>query len=325
MNLEKRFIITIFLSLLILFILKAFLHSEKIIIVKLRQNVVVNKDNVYLKDIAIVIGNKKLNSLFITKSPSPSNSIYLNKNFIYQKIKTYLKNGKISIYGPENIKITRNYYLYPKEIIDKLCINFLKQHEKEIFKENKWDIIKIISPERIILPYKNVDVRVVFNENKIFNRIVLNLLFLKQNEEKILTKVNAIIFVKIYKKVLVAKFNIPYRKKLFPDMFEVKEVAVTNPNLHYVKSLKDIVGKISARFIKEGELLTEDMIKSPPLVRRGDLVQVIATDGKGIVISTIGKALDNGFLNNTIRIMNIKSGKVFIGEVRGEDKVIVRF
>jgi len=325
MNLEKRFIITVFILLLLLFLCRALKAENKKIVIKLKDNAVVERDYVYLKDIALVIGNDKLKNLKIAKSPYCGEFIYLNKYFIETQIRNFLKDKKFLLYGPRNIKVTRKYFVYTKEIIKKICLNFLKQHEKEIFKNNRWKLIKIISPPRLILPYKDADVKVELNENNIFNKLLLMITFYKRGTDIQLRKINAIAFVEIYKKVFVAKRNIPYNHLLSSDMFEYLEVPVKRMDIDYVKDASEIQGKISTRFIRKGEILTYNMIKSPPLVKRGSIVHVYATDGKGIIITTIGKALDDGFKDSFIRVMNVKSGKVFMARVKGLNEVIVRF
>ncbi len=325
MNLEKRFIITFFILLLILFLFKALKAENKKIVIKLKDNAIVEHDYIYLKDIALVVGNNRLKNLKIAKSPYCGEFIFLNKYFIESQIRNFLKNKKFYLYGPRNIKVTRKYFIYSKDIIKKICFNFLKQHEKEIFRNNKWKLIKIISPPRIILPYKNADVKVELNGNHIFNKLLLMITFYKNGTNIQLRKINAIVFVEIYKKVFVAKRNIQFNQLLSPDMFEYLELPVKRSDIDYVKNASEIQGKISTRFIRKGEILTYNMIKSPPLVKRGSIVHVYATDGKGIIITTIGKALDDGFKNSIIRVMNVKSGKVFMAKVKGLNEVVVKF
>jgi flagella basal body P-ring formation protein FlgA len=60
------------------------------------------------------------------------------------------------------------------------------------------------------------------------------------------------------------------------------------------------------------------------MIKRGEIVTVIA-QSKGITITTKGKALENGYYNSAIRVLNMKSGKVFSGTVSGYGKVNIVF
>ncbi len=318
---EKRFIIIISLSLLLLFILKVFLHSENEIIVKLKDVSYVKNDKVYLKDIGLVIGDESLKNVKIITSPPAGQYIYVNRNFILNIIKS--KTDKIvKVYGNENIKIVRQTFIYSKELINNLVSNFLKKHSKEIFKNSKWSIIKIISPPKVLLPYENTDVKITCNDENITNRIILNVVFLKNNLP--IKKINVIVFFNVIKKIVVAKRNINAREIITKDAIELKEVAIRNFNLNYATDINSLLGKQATRFIKKGNFITLNMVKTPPVIKRGSLVKVIATDGN-IVISTIGKALENGTMNSPIRVMNLNSGKIFIGKIIGQNEVIVNF
>ncbi len=325
MTKEKRFILTIFILLIILFVFKVLLHGENSIIIKLKQNSFVSDNYIYLKDISLIVGDKKLENIKIAKSPEAAQSVYINKGYIYNIVQSKVKDKKIQIIGPENIKITRRYFIFNEKIIKNLCINFLKQHSNQIFGSNRWRILQIICPDQIILPYKNVDVQIKYDDSQKTNRLPLQITFYKKNSYQILKKVNITIFFEIFKKVVVARQNISIRKIITPTMIMTKEVPIKNFYSNYITSIKNVVGKITTRFIRQGQVITLDMVKTPPLVKRGQLVKVIATDGKGILITTIGKALENGFLNNYIRVMNITSGKVFLAKVNGLNQVIVRF
>ena len=319
---EKRFILIISVSLILLFILKALLHGEnKEIVIKLKDISYVKSENVKLKDIALIIGDDKIKNIKIIASPNAGQFIYINKNFIKNIVQAHT-NKKFKIFGSENIKIIRQTFIYSKELLKKLVINFLSTHSKEIFKNDKWNIIKIIAPPKVLLPYENANVKITCDNEHITNRILLNVSFYKDNTP--IKRINVIVFFKIFKKVVVANQDIYPRKIITPEMIKLKEVAIKNFNLNYVVNPDFIIGKQATRYIRNGSLITKNMVKVPPAVKRGSIIKVIASDGN-IVITTLGKALENGVLNANIRVMNLNSGKIFIGKIVAPGEVIVRF
>ncbi len=109
---EKRFILIISVSLILLFILKALLHGEnKEIVIKLKDISYVKSENVKLKDIALIIGDDKIKNIKIITSPTAGQFVYINKNFIKNIVQAHT-NKKFKIFGSENIKIIRQTFIY---------------------------------------------------------------------------------------------------------------------------------------------------------------------------------------------------------------------
>ncbi|PLV60343.1 flagellar basal body P-ring formation chaperone FlgA [Thermotoga sp. KOL6] len=78
--------------------------------------------------------------------------------------------------------------------------------------------------------------------------------------------------------------------------------------------VSDVVGKVSKRYLREGTVLTKKMLKDPPEVVRGQIVPAYVALG-GIKVSTFVEVLENGYLGETIRAMNVESRKYVYGKV----------
>ena len=65
-------------------------------------------------------------------------------------------------------------------------------------------------------------------------------------------------------------------------------------------------------------------ITSIPLVRRGDIVDVIAAEG-ALMISLKGKAIEDGADGDMIRVSNLSTSKKFQAQVVDDKKVRVIF
>ncbi len=81
---------------------------------------------------------------------------------------------------------------------------------------------------------------------------------------------------------------------------------------------------IFARAVGAGRPLTWRDIAVRPLVRKGDLVEVSATDGT-LSITMKGLAMQNGAQGETVQIRNLDSKKDFTAFVIDENRVQVRF
>ena len=123
-------------------------------------------------------------------------------------------------------------------------------------------------------------------------------------------------------RVAIAKQNIP--KNTFIDQKHLKlaERKLSGSDFGAMTELSDIVGKISKNNIAKGSIITEKMLKSLPLVARGDTI-TIAVYSKLLRIRTKGITLQNGDYGQLIRVKNLNSKKTLLGEVIGPKMVRV--
>jgi flagellar basal body P-ring formation protein FlgA len=70
----------------------------------------------------------------------------------------------------------------------------------------------------------------------------------------------------------------------------------------------DAVGQTSRRMLRAGDVLRNNSLTAPVLVKRGDAVVMIARV-EGIEISTAGEALDAGARGAIVRVRNTSSGQ----------------
>lgn len=79
-----------------------------------------------------------------------------------------------------------------------------------------------------------------------------------------------------------------------------------------------------ARYVSAGRLLTWHDITRRPLVRKGSLVEVSATEGQ-LQITMKALAMENGSQGDTVTVRNPESRKDFAAMVVDENRVQVRF
>jgi flagella basal body P-ring formation protein FlgA len=87
-----------------------------------------------------------------------------------------------------------------------------------------------------------------------------------------------------------------------------------------VSNPADVVGQISRRMLRPGDILRAGQLSSPVLVKRGDAVSMVARRD-GIEVSTAGEALDAGGKGAMVRVRNASSGQVVRMRVTGPGTV----
>ena len=130
---------------------------------------------------------------------------------------------------------------------------------------------------------------------------------------------NATIYVEITLPVLVANTLINRNEMITRDMLSHQSIRLKSPKA-IMTSIDQTVGSYTARRVRQGQLLTENLIKKPFLVNKGDEVLIVAKKGE-FEASTKGIALEHGKLNEQIKIQNKNSHKVISGRVFAQGKV----
>lgn len=93
---------------------------------------------------------------------------------------------------------------------------------------------------------------------------------------------------------------------------------------NFVSDLQEVLGKRTKRRIPAGTVLRPDLVDLPCLIRRRDVVTIIAR-ANGLEISTLGEARQRGRLGDRIRVVNLDSKKNVYGRVMDKNTVAVDF
>jgi flagellar basal body P-ring formation protein FlgA len=80
---------------------------------------------------------------------------------------------------------------------------------------------------------------------------------------------------------------------------------------------------IFTRAVQPDRLLIWRDLAARPIVRRGQVVEVVAQSGP-VSVSLKGMAMQDGARNETIRIRNIQSNREFTAQVTGENRAVIR-
>jgi flagella basal body P-ring formation protein FlgA len=81
---------------------------------------------------------------------------------------------------------------------------------------------------------------------------------------------------------------------------------------------------ILARQVPADRMLTWQDVARRPLVRKGDIVDVVASEG-GLLVTMKAQAVENGVRGDIVTVRNIETRKDISGQVVDEDRVEVRF
>ena len=104
------------------------------------------------------------------------------------------------------------------------------------------------------------------------------------------------------------------------DNSRIERREITEVSNRFFEIKDTLLGQIADRSILAGKIITEDYIKEPLLVRKGDNVKIVSSVNDAVV-SVEGEALRDGSLGAKVPVRNMLTGKRVTAYVVGESAV----
>ena len=129
--------------------------------------------------------------------------------------------------------------------------------------------------------------------------------------------------VRVERDVVVAVKPIRAGQRISADMVKVERMMIGLEGKDAFEKVRDVLGKIPSRSIGKGEFIKRSDLRLPVIVRRGDVVMIVARYGM-IKITARGRAVENGKLGDVIEVENLSSKRHIRAEVISPGVVMVR-
>lgn len=121
--------------------------------------------------------------------------------------------------------------------------------------------------------------------------------------------------------VLVSTKPLSRETVLGPDDVKiVKKWYVRMPST-VLTDAEEAIGKVLTQSIRANGEITKAMLKTPLMIRRGNIVRIVAESGS-LAITTVGLSEDNGGRGDIVRVKNLSSNKIVYAKV--VDQALVR-
>ncbi len=121
---------------------------------------------------------------------------------------------------------------------------------------------------------------------------------------------------------VVLKQGVSRGQTFAPGDVEVREVTITSPHGRPLTDVDDVIGQTAAALLREGAVVYPEHLRSPVMVKRGQLVTVRALAG-GLVVRTICRATEDGTLGDLVQVRNERSKQVLVVRVTGVQEAAV--
>ncbi len=184
--------------------------------------------------------------------------------------------------------------------------------EKE---EVEWSILRHARACRVPAGRRGVDLTAVLRHGRMDRDQAVLDVSIRVDGETVKT-VPVAFRLRRFRKVLVTLAPLRRGEPLDRGKVALKRVDVSRFFGTPLDDLSRVKGKVAARMLSSGEILRLMDLKNPELVRKGDLVTMVAVRGN-LRITVKGVARTGGSLGELVMVMNPSSRRVVQGKVVG--------
>jgi|GEM_PF-764462 len=302
-------------------------RQSVMVTVNFKNQASVNKDFIYLEDIATIKGSPRvwvdrIAQLKIKESPFPGEALILLREEIARKIKPInLPSLVARLQIPEQIEVVREGRAVElPEIVRMLEGHFQKMAGN---RNRTVKVMDVRGYERVIvspgiLSFELRGAEQVPRSGDISATMVLLVDGLEIKRMRIHAR------LEIYAEVVSARHYLNRHQEL-----EVKDVQIVSKNIALLPSdvvtdVGDVLGKRTTLTVNAQEVLRKGMIETPPLVKKGDRV-LLLFENERMKITALGEVKENGKRGDRVRLINVSSKKEVSGRVLDASTVQVDF
>jgi flagellar basal body P-ring formation protein FlgA len=141
---------------------------------------------------------------------------------------------------------------------------------------------------------------------------------------QVFEKVIAPATIEVWSDVVLAAKPIGKFQPIEEDDIVVKKMNLARVPANVIVRLDQVLGQRAKHSIAANSVLRSDQVESPPVVQRGDVVQMIA-ESSFLKVAARGLAKESGAVGDRIRVMNMGSKKIVYAQVVDQKTVQVEF
>ncbi len=329
MKTSKFFFVLILCLSLFFFILEisANLSAAGMTSIRVLKKAEIEDDKMLLGKIAMIKGEdselvQKLRAIVVGSAPLPGKSRRIDEHYIKIRLK---QNGvdlsRIILEVPEKNEISRGFIEISRERIEKIAMDFI--YKKIPYERNRARVKEIRINRSVVLPKGSVTCKVVSPPNMdFFGLIPLSISF--NVNGRFQKKVSVTVDIEVLTEVVVTKRPIGRYKMITEDDICLQKRDMSNLSSNIITNSEDVLGKRAKRTINAKTVLRADLVEFPFLVRRGDIVSIIA-ESDSLRITALGEVKEKGRKGQRIRVVNLDSKKGIYARVLDSNTVVVDF
>jgi flagellar basal body P-ring formation protein FlgA len=190
-----------------------------------------------------------------------------------------------------------------------------------------WDESEVIiepgrTPSNITVPYGPVDIEIEeANMGDWAGYVILRAKILVDGRER--ERVRMRLKIRVFKEIYVSSKKLLKNHIITAGDVELKRIELTNKRVRdFVTDESEIIGRRVLRMVSSNKHIKGSNLGEPLMVRRDDVVTVVAQKGS-IYIELTGQAMQDGSKGDIIKVRNINSKRIINAEVISDEKVSI--
>ncbi len=295
--------------------------------VSIAENVQIDDESILLGKIATIEGGdpmviRELSRIVVGRAPLAGGSRNIKDSLIKQRIKQHgVDFGELILQIPPQIVVSRSFIEIEidklKELVsDHISKNFLPQNKNARIKD-----IRIT--ENLRLPGGRISYDVIAPRNRdLVGKVPFSIKF-KVNGN-FYKRIWATVTIEAFAEVVVTQKPLGRHKPITEDDIRLVKMDLADLPSDVITDPEAVLGKRTRRAIGAKTVLRAKLVELPPLVKRGDVVVIIA-ETQGFRITTLGQVKKKGALGDRIPVINFDSKKVLYARVLDSNTVKVDF
>jgi flagella basal body P-ring formation protein FlgA len=264
----------------------------------------------------------RLEDLVIGKAPLPGRSRHITADYVRLRLRQLdIGEDRMVLGGAERIEVSLPGVAVSEAQIRQIVTGFIKT--SGIWGDAEVKVEELhISADRT-LPKGRATYRVLPPRHmRSLATVPLSIVF--DVDGRFQKTIRATVRVAALAPVVVAARPIGRLKPITSDDLKMEKMNLAELPVGTMTEADDIIGKRARRNIDAGNILRPDLIEMPPLVKRGDMVVIVA-ESEGFKVTATGEAKSDGLRGEQVKVVNLDSNKRFSARVVDKQTVRVDF
>ena len=284
-------------------------------------------EHILLGEIAKIEGddpslNDRLSGIVIGRSPLPGKTREIEASIVKRRLKqNRIDPDQLALSIPSKVIVERNQIEISREKIKALVSDYIAKNLLNNVSDARIKDIRVT--EDLNLPGGRITYTVKPSPNsEMVGKIPFTVIF--DVNGKFYKRVWATATVEVFTNVVVTKKPLGRHKPITEDDIEMQRMDLANLPSDVITDPEVILGQRTRRAIGSQTVLRSNLVEFPPLLKRGDIVVIIAETG-GFKITTLGQVKKKGRLGERIPVINFDSKRILYARVLDSNTVKVEF
>jgi flagellar basal body P-ring formation protein FlgA len=264
----------------------------------------------------------KLLKIKIANAPLPGQSRWIHGEEIKQHLKQFgLSEEGFTLRGAATVKVSRRATVVSASRINEAVKDFIRR--KAPWHSNQLKIRRLTYHEALTIPAGKV--RLVVSpplHTDWLGPVPFSVQVLVDG--RAVSRITAPATIEVWSNVVLAAKPLGKYQPIDADDIKVEKANLSRMPANAILDPNMVLGRRTNRNIAANCVLRSDQVEMPPVVKRGDVVQMVA-ESSLLRVEARGVVRENGAVGDRIQVMNLSSKKIIYAQVKDGQTVEVHF